>query len=218
VRVEIGDSAFGQAPVAGGSAGTASWGTAVHLACRRLLESDQNEARVDSEDAVEGREPYSRHAFGAQFVEVRVNAETGEIRVPRILGVFAAGTIVNAKTARSQLIGGMTMGLGMALLEEGMLDPRFGDVVNHDLAQYHVPVYADVEEIDAIWIDEHDPHLNPMGTKGIGEIGIVGTAAAVTNAVHHATGIRFRRLPIRLDQVVEALAGQVPPRQARAIT
>jgi xanthine dehydrogenase YagR molybdenum-binding subunit len=205
VRVEIGDSAFGQAPVAGGSAGTASWGTAVHLACRRLVETGDDAALVDSEDAVEGRDAYSRHAFGAQFVEVRVNTETGEIRVPRVLGVFAAGTIVNAKTARSQFIGGMTMGLGMALHEEGILDPRFGDVVNHDLAQYHVPVYADIEEIDAVWIDEHDPHLNPMGSKGIGEIGIVGTAAAVTNAVHHATGVRFRRLPLRLDRVVEAL-------------
>jgi xanthine dehydrogenase YagR molybdenum-binding subunit len=102
----------------------------------------------------------------------------------------------------------MTMGLGMALLEEGILDPRFGDVVNHDLASYHVPVYADVEEIEAVWLEEDDPHLNPMGTKGIGEIGIVGTAAAVANAVHHATGVRFRRLPIRLDQVVEALASR----------
>jgi xanthine dehydrogenase YagR molybdenum-binding subunit len=206
VRVEVGDSAFGQAPVAGGSAGTASWGTAVHLACRRLVEEGVDEARVDSSDEVESQEQYSRHAFGAQFVEVRVNSETGEIRVPRVLGVFAAGTIVNPKTARSQFIGGMTMGLGMALLEEGILDPRFGDVVNHDLAGYHVPVYADVEQIEAVWIDEDDPHLNPMGSKGIGEIGIVGTAAAVTNAVHHATGVRFRRLPIRLDQVVSALA------------
>jgi xanthine dehydrogenase YagR molybdenum-binding subunit len=205
VRVEVGDSAFGQAPVAGGSAGTASWGTAVHRACRQLVESGREEARVDTTEEIEAQEPFSRHAFGAQFVEVRVNAETGEIRVPRVLGVFAAGRIVNAKTARSQLIGGMTMGLGMALLEEGILDPRFGDVVNHDLASYHVPVYADVEEIEATWIDEDDPHLNPMGSKGIGEIGIVGTAAAVGNAVHHATGRRFRRLPIRLDLVVDAL-------------
>jgi xanthine dehydrogenase YagR molybdenum-binding subunit len=178
----------------------------VHLACRRLAENGGDEVRVDSSDDVESQEPYSRHAFGAQFVEVRVNAETGEIRVPRVLGVFAAGTIVNPKTARSQFVGGMTMGLGMALLEEGILDPRFGDVVNDDLATYHVPVYADVEEIEAVWIDEDDPHLNPVGVKGIGEIGIVGTAAAVTNAVHDATGVRFRRLPIRLDQVVEALA------------
>ena len=207
VRVEIGDSAFGRAPVAGGSAGTASWGTAVHRACRRLVESGDDEAHVDTTEELEAREAFSRHAFGAQFVEVRVNAETGEIRVPRVLGVFAAGRIVNPKTARSQLIGGMTMGLGMALLEEGVLDPRFGDVVNHDLATYHVPVYADVEEIDAVWVDEEDEHLNPIGSKGIGEIGIVGTAAAVTNAVHHATGVRFRRLPIRLDRVVEALHG-----------
>jgi xanthine dehydrogenase YagR molybdenum-binding subunit len=205
VRIAIGDSAFGRAPVAGGSAGTASWGTAVHRACRKLIESGGDEARVDTTDEVEAQEPYSRHAFGAQFVEVRVNAETGEIRVPRALGVFAAGRIVNPTTARSQFIGGMTMGLGMALLEEGILDPRLGQVVNHDLATYHVPVYADIEQIEAVWIDEDDPHLNPIGSKGIGEIGIVGTAAAVTNAVHHATGVRFRRLPIRLDRVLGAL-------------
>jgi xanthine dehydrogenase YagR molybdenum-binding subunit len=194
------------APVAGGSAGTASWGTAVVRACEQLLASEGDEAHADTTDEIESQEPYSRHAFGAQFVEVRVNTETGEIRVPRLLGVFAAGTIVNPKTARSQLIGGMTMGLGMALLEEGILDPRFGDVVNRDLATYHVPVFADVEEIEALWIDEEDEHLNPIGSKGIGEIGIVGTAAAVGNAVHHATGIRFRRLPIRLDQVLTALS------------
>ncbi len=206
VRVEIGDSSFGQAPVAGGSAGTASWGTAVHRACRALVENGGNEARVDTSDEIESQAELSRHAFGAQFVEVRVNAETGEIRVPRLLGVFAAGTIVNPKTARSQFVGGMTMGLGMALLEEGILDARFGDVVNHDLATYHVPVYADVADVEAVWLDEDDDDLNPIGSKGIGEIGIVGTAAAVTNAVHHATGRRFRRLPIRLDQVVDALA------------
>jgi xanthine dehydrogenase YagR molybdenum-binding subunit len=206
VRVEIGDSAFGEAPVAGGSAGTASWGSAVFQACSRLRETGETEAVVDTTDAVEAQEPYSRHAFGAQFVEARVNTDTGEIRVPRMLGVFAAGTIVNPKTARSQLIGGMTMGLGMALLEEGILDPRFGQVVNRDLAAYHVPVYADVDEIDAVWIDEADEHLNPIGSKGIGEIGIVGAAAAIGNAVHHATGVRFRCLPIRLDEVLQALS------------
>jgi len=124
------------------------------------------------------------------------------VRVPRVLGVFAAGRIVNPLLARSQLIGGMTMGLGMALHEESVLDARFGDWVNRDLAGYHVPVCADVEEIEAAWIDEHDPHVNPMGAKGIGEIGIVGTAAAFANAVYHATGVRIRGLPIRLDKLV----------------
>jgi xanthine dehydrogenase YagR molybdenum-binding subunit len=96
----------------------------------------------------------------------------------------------------------MTMGLGMALHEESVLDPRFGDYVNHDLAGYNVPVCADVKQIEATWVDEHDPHVNPMGAKGIGEIGIVGTAAAVANAVYHATGVRIRQLPIRLDRLI----------------
>jgi xanthine dehydrogenase YagR molybdenum-binding subunit len=205
VRVEVGDTAFASAPLAGGSMGTASWGSAVVKACKLLIETGRNEVEVDTTEDIEKAEPFARHAFGAQFVEVRVNAETGEVRVPRMLGVFAAGRIINPKTARSQLIGGMTMGLGMALLEESTLDPRFGDYVNHDLATYHVPVCADVQEIEAVWIDEHDPHLNPMGAKGIGEIGIVGTAAAVANAVHHATGVRFRKLPINLDKLIAAL-------------
>jgi xanthine dehydrogenase YagR molybdenum-binding subunit len=120
--------------------------------------------------------------------------------------VFAAGRIINAKTGRSQLIGGMTMGIGMALLEEGVMDPQFGDYVNHDLASYHVPVNGDVHDIDVSWIDEHDDRLNPVGVKGIGEIGIVGTAAAVANAVWHATGHRHRHLPIRPDRVLTSLA------------
>jgi xanthine dehydrogenase YagR molybdenum-binding subunit len=99
----------------------------------------------------------------------------------------------------------MVMGIGMALHEETRVDPHLGDFVNHDLAMYHVPVHADLPEIDAVWLDEHDPHVNPMGAKGIGEIGIVGTAAAVANAVHHATGIRVRDLPITPDKLVEAL-------------
>jgi xanthine dehydrogenase YagR molybdenum-binding subunit len=116
--------------------------------------------------------------------------------------VFAAGRIINPKTARSQFIGGMTMGLSMALLEESIMDRQFGDYLNRDLAQYHVAANADVRDIQAFWLDEEDPHLNPMGAKGIGEIGIVGTAAAVANAVHHATGFRIRDLPIRLDKLV----------------
>jgi xanthine dehydrogenase YagR molybdenum-binding subunit len=215
VRVEIGDSDLPQAGVAGGSMGTASWGSAVHKACRALRDErsgaegaargrSRGEATASTAEDVEALEPYSRHAFGAQFAEVRVNAATGEVRVPRLLGVFAAGRIINPQTARSQLIGGMTMGLGMALLEESVLDTEFGDYLNHDFAQYHVPACADVLDIDAAWVEEDDPHLNPMGSKGIGEIGIVGTAAAIANAVFHATGRRVRDLPIRLDRILVA--------------
>jgi xanthine dehydrogenase YagR molybdenum-binding subunit len=202
VRVEIGDSALPRAPVAGGSMGTASWGTAVVRACERLLETGGEEAQADTTDEVKAQAQRARHAFGAQFVEARVDAVSGEVRVERMLGVFAVGRIINAKTARSQLIGGMTMGVGMALMEESLMDDRFGDFVNHDLADYHVPVCADVRSIDATWLDERDDDLNPMGSKGIGEIGIVGAAAAVANAVHHATGIRVRDLPIRLDKLI----------------
>ena len=124
----------------------------------------------------------------------------GEIRLPRVLGVFAVGRIINPKTARSQLLGGMTMGLSMALHEESVMDAEFGDYLNHDFAQYHIASCADVEDIDAIWLDEDDDQLNPMGSKGIGEIGIVGGAAAVANAVFNATGVRVRDLPIRPDK------------------
>jgi xanthine dehydrogenase YagR molybdenum-binding subunit len=142
------------------------------------------------------------HAFGAQFAEARVNRETGEVRVPRLLGVFGVGRVINAKTARSQLIGGMTMGLSMALHEESVLDPRFGDFANHDFAGYHIATNADVGSVEAYWIEEDDPHLNAMGAKGIGEVGIVGTAAAIANAVYHAAGIRVRDLPITLDKLL----------------
>jgi xanthine dehydrogenase YagR molybdenum-binding subunit len=202
VRMEIGDSALPRAGVAGGSMGTASFGTAVHKACRALVDGDGREGSAETDDDIKAQEPYSRHAFGAQFAEVRVDVDSGEVRVPRLLGAFAAGRIINPKTARSQLVGGMTMGLGMALLEESVMDAQFGDYVNHDLAGYHVAACADVLDIDAFWVRDDDPHLNPMGSKGIGEIGIVGTAAAIANAVHHATGTRVRDLPIRLDKLV----------------
>lgn len=148
-------------------------------------------------------ERLSMHSFGAHFAEVRVDADTCEVRVPRLLGVYAVGRIINPKTARSQLLGAMTMGLSMALHEESVIDPRFGDYVNHDFASYHIAAHADVGAIDVAWIDEEDPHLNPMGIKGIGEIGIVGTAAAIANAVHDATGIRVRDLPILPDRLLQ---------------
>jgi xanthine dehydrogenase YagR molybdenum-binding subunit len=204
VHVEIGDSEFGQAMLAGGSMGTSSWGTAIVRACREL-KAGKNDVHVDTSQGAEAEEPLSKHAFGAQFVEVRVDADTGEIRVPRMLGVFACGRIINPKTARSQFIGGMTMGLGMALLEETAVDPHVGGFVNRDLATYHVPVNADVLDIEAAWIDEFDPHVNPMGAKGIGEIGIVGTAAAVANAVFDATGVRVRELPLTPDKLIAKL-------------
>ncbi|HEX2299673.1 MAG TPA: molybdopterin cofactor-binding domain-containing protein, partial [Pseudonocardiaceae bacterium] len=121
------------------------------------------------------------------------------------LGVFAAGRIVNPRTARSQFVGGMTMGLSMALHEQSLLDPRWGHVINHDLAEYHITTCADVGDVQAHWIDEHDPRVNVLGAKGIGEIGIVGTAAAVVNAVYHATGVRVRDLPVSLDKLLAEL-------------
>jgi xanthine dehydrogenase YagR molybdenum-binding subunit len=142
------------------------------------------------------------HAFGAQFAEVWIDEDTGEVRVPRLLGIFDAGRIINPKTARSQLIGGMTMGLGMALMEASVLDREFGDWTNQDLAGYHVPACADVLDIQAHWIAEDDDHLNPMGSKGIGEIGITGTAAAIANAVFGATGTRVRTLPIQIESLL----------------
>ncbi|MET9861023.1 xanthine dehydrogenase family protein molybdopterin-binding subunit [Streptomyces smyrnaeus] len=202
VRIDVGSSDLPTAPLAGGSSGTASWGWAVHKACRELRESGGSIVTVDTTTEVQAQEEYARHAFGAVFAEVSADAFTGEVRVRRLLGVFAAGRILNARTARSQFIGGMTMGLGMALTEHSSLDTRLGGFVEKDLAGYHVPTHADVPDIDAHWIEEHDPHLNPVGGKGIGEIGIVGTPAAIANAVHHATGRRHRELPLTPDLVV----------------
>jgi xanthine dehydrogenase YagR molybdenum-binding subunit len=209
VHLELGDSDLPFAAVAGGSGGTASWGSAVVLACRQLRERlDRGEpapleVTADTTDEISAqRSDLSRHAFGAQFAEVRVDADTGEVRVPRMLGVFAAGQILNPKTARSQFIGGMTWGLSMALHEQSVMDEEFGDYLNHDFAQYHVAACADVVEIDATWVDDPDENLNPMASKGIGEIGIVGAAAAIANAVHHATGKRVRDLPITPPKLV----------------
>jgi xanthine dehydrogenase YagR molybdenum-binding subunit len=145
---------------------------------------------------------YSMYAFGAQFAEVHVDADFGEIKVARLLGCFGAGRVLNAKTARSQLLGGMVWGIGMALYEEARMDPRLGRFVNNNLAEYHVPVNADVGQVEALWIDEIDPHINPIGAKGIGEIGITGSVAAIANAVFNATGQRVRDLPITLDKLL----------------
>ncbi|MBE8992422.1 xanthine dehydrogenase family protein molybdopterin-binding subunit [Nostoc sp. LEGE 12450] len=158
------------------------------------------EARADSK-LTDAEDKFSMHAFGSQFAEVRVNPDSGEVRVTRWVGSFGVGRILNAKTANSQLIGGIVYGIGMALMEHTIIDPNLGRVVNHDLAEYHVPVNADVPDIEVLFVDEHDPHINPLGVKGIGEIGITGTAAAIANAVYHATGKRVRDLPITLDKL-----------------
>ena len=142
------------------------------------------------------------YVFGAQFAEVRVDASLGQMRVSRMTGVFGAGRILNPRTARSQFIGGMVWGIGLALYEDAVMDPRLGRFVNNNLAEYHIPSHADVPAIQALWVDEVDTHVNPLGVKGIGEIGITGAAAAVANAVFHATGKRVRDYPITLDKVL----------------
>ncbi len=151
----------------------------------------------------EEKERYSMYAFGAQFAEVRVDADLGEVKVSRMVGCFGAGKILNAKTARSQFLGGMVWGVSMALYEEAATDKKRGRWVNNNLAEYHVPVNLDIGNFEALWVDERDEHVNPIGAKGIGEIGITGSAAAIANAVFHATGIRVRDLPITLDKLLD---------------
>jgi xanthine dehydrogenase YagR molybdenum-binding subunit len=148
---------------------------------------------------------FSQHAFGAHFAEVAVDIDTGETRLRRMLGIFAAGRILNPKTARSQMIGGMIWGIGAALMEETVLDPRRGHFVNHDFAEYHVPVHADIPDIEVIFLPEEDDKGNPLGAKGIGELGNCGSGAAVANAIHNATGVRVREFPITLDKIFPAL-------------
>ncbi len=145
---------------------------------------------------------YSSFAHSAVFAEVRIDEELGVIRVTRIVSAVAAGRILNPKTARSQIIGGVVWGVGMALHEEAMTDHNLGRIMNRSLAEYHVPVNADIHDIDVIFVDETDTKASPIGVKGLGEIGIVGTAAAIANAVHHATGKRIRSLPITIDKLL----------------
>ena len=145
---------------------------------------------------------YAMHAHGAVFAEVKVDPDLGQMRVTRLVGAFAAGRIINPRLVRSQFYGGMIWGVSFALHEQAIIDRRSGRIINANLAEYHVPVNADVPNLEALMIEEHDPHVNALGIKGVGEIGVTGSAGAVANAVWHATGVRVRRFPIRIDDLM----------------
>ncbi|QNQ08431.1 aldehyde oxidoreductase molybdenum-binding subunit PaoC [Sphingomonas alpina] len=168
------------------------------------------DAGLSAEDSIEFGDlakTYAQATFGAHFAEVGVDRATGEIRIRRMSGAFAAGRILNPKSARSQVIGAMTMGAGAALMEEAVVDPRFGYFVNHDLAGYEVPVHADIPHQDVFFMDEVDDKSSPMKAKGVGELGICGVAAAIANATYNACGVRVRDYPVTLDKVI----GKLPP-------
>jgi len=219
VNFSLGDTRLPRAPVHGGSMTMASVGSAVQAACRKAREdaltrggaNDLMEAirRIGapveaSADVKPGdaSQRFSMHAFGAVFAEIAVDPDLGGARVRRIVGAYGAGRIVNPKTTRSQCIGGMIGGIGMALMEHSVVDARSGRVVNANFAEYAVPVHADAPPVmDVIFVKEDDPHVNPLGVKGVGEIAMVGVAPAITNAIFHATGKRIRALPVTPDKL-----------------
>jgi xanthine dehydrogenase YagR molybdenum-binding subunit len=213
VTFKLGDTRYPETPVSGGSQTAATTGAAVYAAATALrdkLAATPNwarggqpyiEAQASTQQNYDAKN-FSSFSFGAQFAEVHVDADLGQIRVARMTGVFAAGKILNAKTARSQFMGGMVWGISMALLEGAIYDPRLGRIVNNNLAEYHVPTNADVGNIDGAWVEEDDPHVSPIGAKGIGEIGITGSVAAIVNAIYHATGTRVRDLPVTPDKLL----------------
>ncbi len=158
-----------------------------------------------------GRDPavaeeHALQAHGAVFAEVKVDPDLGQVRATRLVGAFAAGRIINPRLTRSQLYGGMIWGVSFALHEAAVVDARSGRVVNADLGEYHVPVNADVPSLEALLVHEDDPYVNRLGIKGVGEIGITGTVGAVANAIWHATGLRVRRFPVRLEDLIAQAA------------
>lgn len=225
VGIKIGDSALPPAAGSVGSVGASSFANAVNDACmqaikelqaktnrqwfapptvEQLMEAanlNEFQTRVDAKPPAEAND-YSSHSFNANFAEVWVNESTGMVKIPRFVAVTAAGRILNPKTSRSQIIGGVIWGIGMALTEESLLDPRYGHFVTRSFADYHIPSNLDIGEIETIFIDEEDKYVNKMGVKGIGEVGIVGVAAAVANAIFNATGKRVRNLPITPDKLI----------------
>jgi xanthine dehydrogenase YagR molybdenum-binding subunit len=226
VHVVIGDSRLPTAPVHGGSMTMASVGSAVQAACQEVrahlleftVEPGESYARIlaragrDSVEAEATSGPgaestrFSMHAFGAVFAEVAVDVDLGQTQVRRLVGAYGAGRIVNPTLARSQAIGGMVGGIGMALMEHTVVDRQNGHVLSANLAEYLVPVHTDIHQLDAIFVEEVDSHVNPLGVKGLGEIALVGVAPAIANAVFHATGQRIRTLPITPEMLLSAVS------------
>jgi len=166
------------------------------------IEAESKNNMAVQEDEHTDRTPYAFHSFGAQFAKVLVDPDLGTIKVEKIVGVMDIGKVMNLKTATNQIMGGMIFGLGMALMENTQYDPNNGRVVTRDLAQYLVPVHADIPEIEVQFIDKPDPFISPLGARGIGEIGVTGMAAAIANAIYNATGKRIRDLPITPDKLL----------------
>ncbi|MGI4822116.1 MAG: xanthine dehydrogenase family protein molybdopterin-binding subunit, partial [Janthinobacterium lividum] len=168
--------------------------------------ADSGEAKLEAESSAMPNPvnnlKYSMHSHNAAFVEVKVDEDLGTIHVTRVVNAVAAGRILNPKTARSQVLGGTVWGISMALMEESNIDNKFGRYMNHNLAEYHIPVNADIHKIDVVFVEEEDDLVNPLGVKGVGEIGMLGVAAAVANAVYHATGKRVRELPLTIDKLL----------------
>lgn len=227
ITFELGNSSLPPAPTQGGSSTVSSVGSAVHDVCIALKQKlnvlagkpvdsvgDMDyvdilkqhnlpmlEVTQESQSGPDAKK-YSMYSFSAHFVQVHVHALTGVVKIKKVVAVVDAGKIVNHKTASSQMIGGAVGGIGMAMTEEAVFDDRFGRYVNGNFADYHVPVNADIPQIEAIFIDERDPIINPVGTKGIGEISLIGVAPAIANAVYNATGKRIRELPITPDKLI----------------
>jgi xanthine dehydrogenase YagR molybdenum-binding subunit len=225
IRFDMGDSSLPQAPSQGGSATTATVGSAVYAACTELKENFQklignggtdhpdyaavlkkhNLPKLEVTTSASGgpeRDKYAFYSWSVHFIKVLVHPATGVVKVDRAVCVADSGRIVSPKTARSQIVGGAIGGIGMALMEETVIDHRYGNIINNNFADYHVPVNADIPQIEALFVNKPDPYINPMGAKGMGEIALIGMAAAVANAVYNATGKRVRELPITPDKLV----------------
>ncbi|WBY17499.1 xanthine dehydrogenase family protein molybdopterin-binding subunit [Erythrobacteraceae bacterium WH01K] len=235
VLVDLGDTAHPRGPGSGGSWGAASAGSAVYLACRGLRDAIAEKAGISADElqlsngSIEGgkdlvalldgadlseeghyepgdiADDYTTSGFGAFFAQVRVNRFTGETRVDRMLGAFGFGRVLNAKTARSQCLGGITWSIGLALTEALHFDPVDGHLVNCDLAEYHVPVHRDISDVEVVMVEERDPVASPIQAKGIGELGMCGGAAAIANAIYNAAGVRLYQYPMTPDRVLAAM-------------